>query len=799
MDSEFKPVSDSKNTIEDIQSVVYLILGKWYWLILSLGVAAGSVMLFMRYEQPIYQVNASFITKKFSESAGRVLPTVSESGSFGQRIEVFQQIPILRSEPYIRSTLSRLKFDVSYWVEGRVKLTELYKNEKYVVDYADSSSIVPWNVTFEIDEGKANRFKLYSENEKWNELVSDEDFTFGNVEQVNGWVFKVRKRSGYANGANNMYSFRINSNQSLINQYRNKLNIYWAEKGSAILNVSINGSLPEKDFDFLQTYIDVVVDKGLEDKNEYLFNVIDFIDNYMTDLSDTILQYQNKIDAFTVENRDYIIGSSRIAEKLNALDDKKSALLIENSYYDYLTRYIESKRNESTFAPNLGGVTAPPLTDLFQQYLDEKWSGEIRLNENNDLNPLLLKAVEGDKLIEANVFESIENLKSSNNEKISEINQQAVLLLGSVGDLQVEYRDYLTINRLKTLFEGLYDELLARRADAYISIASNTSDYQEVTAPRINSSPIYPQKNRVIIWAVIFGLVVPIGLIWISDKVNPRIVSKDDLDQHSIMPFLGSLGHYKGEGSMAILESPLSPVSESFRMIRANIEYMNSDSNDNSVIVVTSSISGEGKTFCSVNLAYSYALTNKKTVLVGADMRRPAMSGLFEKKPSFGLSNYLAGQVELQEILFSPDNSNLSVIVGGNIPPNPSELLNTQRMKTFVDELKQKFDVVIFDTPPLGLVSDTQEILKFSTVNILIVRQKVTFKKSLDAVMSIYTEGKLPNSAIVMNDVNFRKYQYGGSYKYGYGYGYGYSGYYQVDKKRNILARLFNKKNAKNN
>ena len=230
-------------------------------------------------------------------------------------------------------------------------------------------------------------------------------------------------------------------------------------------------------------------------------------------------------------------------------------------------------------------------------------------------------------------------------------------------------------------------------------------------------------------------------------------------------------------------------------MIRANLEYFRKEKEGPMIILITSSISGEGKTFCSVNLAYSYASTGKSTLLIGADMRKPALARSFKLENSHGLSNYLAGQDELNRVIYSMENSSLSVIPGGSIPPNPAELLNSPKMKALMDEIRSKYDVIIFDTPPLGLVSDTIELIRYSFTPLLIVRQKVTYKKSLDAVTSMYLDGKLQHLGIVVNDVDYSKYQYG---RYGYGYGYGYGdgyGYYTENpKKVNRFNRFWKKK-----
>ncbi|NJN26302.1 MAG: polysaccharide biosynthesis tyrosine autokinase [Cyclobacteriaceae bacterium] len=783
---------ESKDNLEDIKILLAKVLRRWHWVAISFALAMAAAYLYIRYQDPVYVVNSSFISRKFDDRRNDVVPNISEFGGFSDRIEVFQQIPLLKSELRISETLRRLNFGVTYIVEGRLKKTELYKSTPFTVLTSDSSKSIPYEIPIYIERHNDRSFALHTVDAELNKKLSGKTYLFNIPQIINGWQFTIKSEQNVSMNPDYDYYFVVHNPRRLMNEYRSRLNVDWAFKGSAILNASISTKIPEKDLEFLSTYLEVVVDLGLEEKNEYLVNSIKFIDGYMLEIADTLLNYQNKIDKFRLNNREIISGSTLVIDKLNVLDESRANLLLEENYYDYIEEYIKKQKTEEVFAPNLIGITVPPLEELVGKYMEQKWEDKIDLNQANEKNPLVTKGNEQFERLEKNIYESVNNLKALNKEKIREIDKQINFYLRSIDDLHVEYRNYINMDRMKAIYEGLYNQLLTRKTDANISKASATSDYQLVTEANYSNVPIYPNKKKSYIIAIVLGLGLPIGFIFLLDFINPRIISKEDLKKYTNIPLIGSVGHFRGKTNLVVLNEPKSQVSESFRVIRANLEYIISDSKEARVILITSSISGEGKTFCSTNLAYTYANMGKKTLLIGADMRRPALAKNFGLERERGLSNYLSGQNELESIIYSSNKAGLDVIPGGHVPPNPAELLTSERMGELMEMIKEQYEVIIFDTPPIGLVSDTVELVKHSYTPILIVRQDVTYKKSLEAITEMYNAGKIKNLGIIVNDVNYTKYDYGTYYgqSYGYGSGEGY-GYYDDENRKSFWRRFW--------
>lgn len=756
-----------------------LIISKWYWVLGFLFLSLGVAYLIIRYESPVYVVQASFLTKKFDNRNTNPLSQLTGTGgSFVGQIDVSQEIPLLKSQDRIQATLNLLDFDISYFLQGKFKTSEIYPGDFYQVIVDSTSRVNPYNIPIYLKVESDSDYALYTENVEWQNQFQDKKFRFGETVQLAGWKFRIETNEKVLGNGANEHFFTVNRPYDLVMNYRNSLRIVWQSGGTSILNASIATSLPEKDYDFLNAYFKVIVQKGLEEKSQSITNTISFINDYLPQISDTLATYQKRLDNFKLQNRELVNGSSFVFEKLEELEEQKVELIVSDKYYDYLTDYIKQHKDKDVFAPPLIGVQAP-LNDLIDEYLELRWDQGISRNAENIKNPLVSRNSQFERF-ERNMFEGISNLKLVNKQEMFAINQKIDFYYSTIDDLQVESREFYELERMVTLYENVFFNLITRRTEAFLSQASIVSDYQVVSHPGFNkNNPISPDKEKLIIIALFIGLGVPLGVLYLLSISGNKVVSKNDLLANTDIPLLGYVGHSPELDNLVVYNSPKSLVAESFRRIRANLQYYN-NGNSKHVLLITSSISAEGKTFCSTNLAFTYALAGKKTIIVGADMRKPTLAKSFDLSKEKGLSNYLAGQCPIDEAIYPTGNDNLQIIPGGSIPPNPAELILTDRMKKLMTHLKKHYDLVIIDTPPIGLVADAIELMDHSDLNLLIVRQNVTFKKSLHETTENYQKGQLKNMTILFNDVDFQKLEYGykayieGYHSYGYGYNSGY-------------------------
>jgi capsular exopolysaccharide synthesis family protein len=781
----------------DFLKYLLKILRRWPFIILFFAFSTTLGILYNRYANPVYSIKGQFITKKFTENKS-VIPGLVDAGYFlGGTQEVYEEIPLLKSNDKIAETIDRLNFRVSYFAQGYVKTVEQKNGNGYqVVIDTLTGSTVPYGLNIFVNKKSDTQFQFNVEgSDQWEKLLEDRNFNYNQDYVVGDWHFVIKGGNGAASMEQNKFFFVINRKESLVSEYKRRLNISWQQQGSAILNMYMESVIPEKDIEFMNTYYEVVEELGLKEKNQNLENTIDFIDEQMAMISDSIIQFQETIDQLQMENRELTLGSQTIFSKLNELDEQKAEVLLQERYYEYLKSYINQKRSSGVFAPSLIGLDAPLLNDLVNQYIQQKQEDKVYRNAENYKNPLVNREDSMRKRLEKNIFEALRSYREVNREKLQEINQKSDFLMGSMSELQGEMRELSRAKRLFELNQNLFDLFLQRKTEAAISKASATSDYQLIEAPSYSNNPVRPNSERNLLVAMAIGLLLPVAFFFIKDFTNPRVMDKDDLDRNSDMPLLGNIAHKIDDTNTIVKDRPKSLVAESFRALRANLKYLQGrDKKQAKTFMVTSSVSGEGKTFCSLNLAYTLAASGRKTILIGADMRKPNLTDFIEAYPDKGLSEYLAGYAEKDEVVINGETNNLWFVGAGAVPPNPSELLAGDKMNALMVQLREEYDAIVIDTSPIGLVADAMELLPHVDHTLLIVRQGVSMKQALAMVNNLYNEGKIKPMSVIFNDIELRRRGYGyyGGYIYGMGYGgYGY-GYYDEDrlkKKRGLFKK----------
>jgi capsular exopolysaccharide synthesis family protein len=800
---------NQRSEVDEVKKFISNMLGNWYWIVLSLAIALGVAFLINRYTKPVYSVYTTILSQKYYKSrSSRTMDVIQGSEYFATQKDINWEVSVLKSYKVVTETIRRLNWDVFYYQSGNVRVTELYPSSPVRVVTDTSSNNIPYGVMIDCQVIDANTFRLKTEHEYWKNVITDRSYPFDAFNNLDGWVFNITKDRFLK--PESVISFTVNDLESLVGQYRGKLQVGWLAKGSAVLKLSLTGETPKKEMDFLSEIAQVIDEQSIITKNEAAVKTIDFINEQLSQLSDSLVSASKVMQRYKLQNRDLTLGSQNIFSKINVLEEEKYQLQLTNHYLDYLQDYIRNKSEHEVIAPNTIGVEASLLNNLIIEYVNLRMSERTRVTDFIKKSPYYAIEKEGieDQLkeYEESILESIQTSRERNNFNIREIDDRINTYLAGMGGLLSQERELTDVQKIFNLNEQFYVMLLTEKVTASIAKASQESDYAVLDTPRLAGPAIAPRKGRNYTYAIVIGLGLPIGLFYLIGFLNPYVVSKDDLDRHTDMPLLGLVGHDRSRTVLVAKSKSKSSIAESFRNLRANLQYFLKNGSGSKTILVTSSVSGEGKTFCSANLAYIYAISGKKTLVLGADLRKPALSKVFRQKNSRGLSSYLAGMCEYDALGENVITENLFVIHSGHVPPNPSELLVGERMALFVEKIKKDYEVIIIDSPPIGIVSDSLELTQYADINTIIVRQGTTKKSSVDVIHSMYKEGKIRNTAVIFNDIDFSRTIYGHKYgygkRYGYGYGYGYGdgyGYYDDEpvKKRTLLARIFRRKKSK--
>jgi len=774
--------SSSQSVNIDIKRVAYQATRFWYIVVFSLLIALTVSYLSNRYAVRIYPVTASILIKEAQEtSEGKFVynnPLVSGFRNY------LNELYIIKSYPLIERTISDLGFETSFSRVGNLLTTEVYPHLPVSVEVLNKNKAGRQQFYFEIVN--EFQFKLTTVIDDDSEKVSTV-FAFNDTitfQHVRG-IFRLTSTTNLKQFSNDPLLFNFTPARSLAGMYVGKLSATWAEEGAGVINLSVNGPNAKKDMDFLSGLIVQYQAYDLDKKNQVALRSIDFISDQLTGITDSLRKAENQLQQFKNRNTisDLSTEASRLFQKTETLEVQKTELIIRSKYYNYLTGYVANGKGlDQVILPTSVGIEDGILSKLIGDMIDLQTQIKMQIGKENSQNPFVLERLKLINEFRKDIVESVRNQKSIDDIKLDFLNKGIGEVEKQLSYLPLAERQLVSIKRNYGLLENLYIFLLQKKAEAGISKASTTSDISIVNPPMIAGGAISPNPSRNYILAVLFGLGLPFLTFILFELLNTRIQSREDIQKLTSMPFIGGIGHKKGHLNLEVLGSPKSAIAESFRALRSNLNYF-TGGKAKGVYMISSSISGEGKTFTSVNLASVLALSGAKVLIVGADLRKPKLYNDFGLSNEKGLSSYLSGMLDFDAVVQQTAYDHLDLVSGGPVPPNPSELLLKPRMSEFMTLARERYDFVVLDTPPLGIVTDAFTLAGYADHTLFLVRQNYTPKVLLKNIEDYYGTGKLKNISMVFNDISRSGPGYGYGYEgYGYGYNYGYSHRYGKSK-----------------
>jgi capsular exopolysaccharide synthesis family protein len=773
----------------DYKRYLLLVLRYWYVVLISLLLFLGWGYYKNKYSPRTYQVAMTLLIKE-NQGQENSAALLFNNPLIKPTINYYNEPYLLKADPLVAEVVQKLGFTTSYFLQGNIKTTEIFPGPA-IVFTADTinGSFLPYGSRFWFQILNKRQFKLkqYSEDESAfdeNEAI----YEFGSWVKLDGQNVLVDKNTStlYSEANQQPYIIQFNHPASLTAEYTSKLNIIWVEEGAAVLSLSTIGEIPEKEIYFLNALSQAYIEKELTRKNQNASNTINFISDQLVQIGDSLDNIEQRLQNFKQENIGVGLGdrANVLFEKLQGLELEKNRIVLKEKYFNYISDYI-SKGLEATdlIVPSSLGIEDPILNNLIDQLVKLQLQKEELKRSTQASNPILQTIDERIGDLKQNLLKSIDAQRGSTDISRKSVNQEITLLERDIRQLPRSEREYINIQRVYKLSESLYNYLLEKRAEASITRASATSDISIVNPPKQVSGAITPDVRGNYTKSFMLGVGIPLGLLFLLFYFNNKIQSKEDLKKYTSIPLLGVVGHNPVNNNLAVTSKPKSAIAESFRAIRSNLNFFTPHSNSGAkVFLITSSISGEGKTFCSMNLASVFAYSGLKTLIVGADMRKPKIYQDFGLSNETGLSNYLAGVAAYTDIIQPTSVQHLDLISGGIIPPNPSELLLGQRMQELIKLLSAAYDVVIIDSPPHGLVTDSLLLMPFVDHTIYVVRQTYTTISLLRNIEGEYSSGRLKNISILLNDVK--------ASRDGYGYGYGYYEEDENNRKRGLAKYL---------
>lgn len=776
---------------------IKFIIGKFLafmpFFIISISLSLLVAHLVIRYTTPIFSLKTSLLIKDKSRNTFDGAESFLQGSSLlMQSKNIENEIGILKSRNLVEQTLSNINFNISYYSEGKIKKVELYKDLPFIVEL-DTNHFQTYQVPIYVKFLNNNTVEISSDDKKGKVLIPYNEKEVVDVSpKIQKKVFPINQYIETENlkfkitilnlellkDYNNGLHFILNTKSSLISKYSGSFNVKTINKMSSIVELTKETSYPEKDIDFLNSLCQTYIQQGLDEKAQISKKTINFINLQLNDIQDTLRTIENNLLNFKTNNK--IINLSEegklILAQLKEIESQKVLELSKFKYYSYLYDYINKNKNiKEVIAPSALGIGDPLLNSLIIKLSDLYAKKITYSNSMKEVNPAILEIDQNISNIKISLVENLNNIKNQSKLLVADLESQIKLIEKDLNNIPLAERQFLNINRKFNISDKLYTYLLEKRAEAGIAGASVIAD-NKVIDKTIVTGRTYPIPNTFYFTALMIGILLPSIVILIIDFLNSTITNHKELQEITTIPIIGNIVHNDSKNALVIANSPKSNISESFRNLRSNLNTILENKN-NKVILVTSTVSGEGKTFISMNLASVFAIGNAKTLLIGVDLRKPKIFQDFNLDNALGLTNFLIGKAQIEDIIQKTDIPNLDIITAGPTPPNPSELLISEQFEKLLDLMKDRYDQIILDTPPIGLVADGLDLMRFADFNLYIVRQRKSKASFLNLINGLYKSDKTDRIAIVFNDINFAAvygYGYGSEYGYGYGYSYGY-------------------------
>lgn len=799
---------------EDIDYRAFFVKNIDYWplFVISIFIALASAYFFNKYTPAIYQVSTTILIEKDESSLSP--QNLIGFGSMDIKKNIENEIGILKSYSLNYRTIQKLDFQVSYFYTSGLITRELYQNAPIIVELdKNHPQLVQTIINIEIISNTQYKIR-FEEESSWTYNFSSQEFleehldieysqvhSFGEVVIQPLFKFKITLIPAYINQLNeyNDLMFSFNDIDYLVGHY-STLNIAPINNKASIISLSIKGINIQKSVNFLNQLSQEYLDRGLEKKNEVAINTINFIGAELLGIADSLRITESNLQDFRSSNQimDVEFQAQQVIENLGRLENEQAILLVKSKYYQNLKEYLLERNSvEDIVVPSSIGIEDPLLNVLVSELTQLFNSRSELLFSSTEKNPMVLSLDKQIRNTKDALIENINNIVNTSNIAINDINERINELSSRIDHLPNTQRKLFSIERKFKLNDAMYTYLLQKLSEAQIMMASNHPDNEIIDQARVSQSvKTYPMGKTNYVIAFIIGFIIPLIYIFGKDYLNDKIIDRKDVEKMTKLPIAGHILHNTKETELVVAKAPKSAITESFRSIRTNIKYL-AEGKEKQIIMVTSAMARAGKSFVAMNLASIFAQYEKKTVLLGFDLRKPSIFQDFNLTNSLGLSTYYINSYNIEEIIQKTMIDNLDIITAGPLPPNPAELIASIETKKLFEKLSKIYDYIIIDTPPIGLLTDAFLLMEHADVNLFIVRQDYTVKKVFESIIKDIEQKKLANFSILLNDVKPQK----GSYGYGYGYGYGDSnnagqGYYlddMPDQRKSFFKRFFKK------
>lgn len=786
---------EEKEEKTDFHAVLFKYIIRWHWFAASVIICLAAAWLYLKYTTPVYNISASVIIKddKKGGAAGSNFSAFEDLGIISSSNNIDNEIEILHSKSLIKDVVCELGLYINYSTTGGFNTTDLYGSSPILVHFPpeDADRLTdPILLTINYHAGGQTDVTATI-----NETVLNRHFTkLPAVISGEAGTLTLMPNPAIPIEGSGSIEVSIVKPFTLAKGYRSALSIEPTSKTTSVATISINDTHTKRGEDFINKLVEMYNRDTNDDKNEVAENTAHFIDERISVIDQELGTTERELESFKRE-----AGLTDLSSDAKLAVSERSEyekLCVENgtqlNLIQYLSDYLDKPESSYTTLPANVGLNDNTLTGLITQYNALILERNRLLRTSSEANPVIQRLNSDIQNMRTNLVTTITSVRKGLLITKSDLDREAGKYAGRISNAPAQERRFVSIQRQQEIKAGLYLMLLQKREENNIALAATANNAKIIDDALADDVPISPNKKIIYLAALVLGFGIPVAVIYTLSLLSYRIEGHSDVERLTRVPVIGDvpLNDSNEKYAIAVRENDNDIMAETFRSLRTNLLFMLGDP-DKKVILVTSTMSGEGKTFIASNLAVSLALLGKKVIIVGLDIRKPGLNKVFRiHHKEKGITGFLSApqSTDLRSmILPSEVSNNLHVLPGGAIPPNPTELLARKSLDDAIELLKKDYDYVVLDTAPIGMVTDTQLIARVADISVYVCRADYTHKNDYQLINELYANKRLPGLCTVINGLDMKKKKYGyyygyGKYgryygygkKYGYGYGYGY-------------------------
>lgn len=774
--------TERTNDIIDLRAILKKLTARWWWFVITCGIAGACGVAYLKVTPKSYLVQAKMLMGEGNKNGfGQKEDFLKGMSLVKGNSQLEDDIALMTSRSNMLRTLQRLDFGVSYYETKNFMTNERYDYPPFRVTI-DSVSVVVTSVPIHVKvdrakktyrvqaEGKNVRLYNVQKQELADEFIADynvdETVPIGQPFVGDHLSFKIEFPEDREYEAKSDYFFKISSLEAQFMNYSSRLGVEAPEGDGHIVKLTLTGPVPNKEAKFINKLMETFIEGELYKQQQKGLKTISFIEGQINTVSDSLRQVEGSMEGFRGQSGGMMSAtgtSEALFTEKSRLEDERSTIVRRRNYCASVLDKIRSSSDlRNVPAPSSSGIDDPVLNNQVIEII--RLTADIaamNISSGSKGNPTLIAMERRKNNLTSSLAQTAESLVEQADISLTELNRRLGGINYQFNQLPENERRLVNIERKFKLSDNMYNYLMEKRAEAGIAIASDQVDKHIVDEARVEGGgAIGPDKKVVLGGALFIGLLIPVLLILVRDFFNDKISNIDELKRSSSLPLLAMIPSSKRKRVMP--DEPKSMLAEAFRTVRINLQYLNANV-PRQVIGLTSSSSGEGKTFCAVNLASVIALSGKRVLLMDADMRRPNVARTLGMEEAAGLSTWLIGEASLHDIVRKSDVAGLDVISAGPIPPNPSELAEDPRMAELMVALRERYDHIIVDASPIGLVSEFVVLMGHLDVSLYVVRERHTRRSALRLINELAKNGQVGRVDLLLNDVKSDRAE-------GYGY-----------------------------